>query len=180
MDEYPEMELLGPSLSLFLKRFYLFIFREGKGGRKRRKETSMCGCLSSAPPPHSGDLAHNPGMCPDWESNWWLWFSVQCSLHWATPARAFFVSCMAFVLKSVLSGVSSATLAFVPLCPFSWNIFFHPFIFSLCVSFSLKWVSCRQRISTGLCRWPCKGYVFLSIQSPYVFLLEHLIRLHLK
>ena len=26
----------------------------------------MCGCLSHAP---TGDLAHNPGMCPDWELN---------------------------------------------------------------------------------------------------------------
>ena len=36
--------------------------REGE----REGETSMCGCLSCAP---TGDLAHNPGMCPDWESN---------------------------------------------------------------------------------------------------------------
>ena len=28
----------------------------------------MCGCLSCAP---TTDLACNPGMCPDWESNWW-------------------------------------------------------------------------------------------------------------
>ena len=42
-------------------------FREGKGGRKRGREISVCGCLSHAPP--TGDLAHNPGMCPDWESN---------------------------------------------------------------------------------------------------------------
>ena len=27
----------------------------------------MCGCLSRAP---TGDLAHNPGMCPDLESTW--------------------------------------------------------------------------------------------------------------
>ena len=27
----------------------------------------MCGCLSHGPP--TGDLACNPGMCPDWESN---------------------------------------------------------------------------------------------------------------
>ena len=27
----------------------------------------MCGCLSHAP---TRDLAHNPGMCPDWELNW--------------------------------------------------------------------------------------------------------------
>ena len=26
----------------------------------------MCGCLSHAP---TGDLAHNPAMCPDWELN---------------------------------------------------------------------------------------------------------------
>ena len=26
----------------------------------------MCGCLLRSP---TGDLAHNPGMCPDWESN---------------------------------------------------------------------------------------------------------------
>ena len=26
----------------------------------------MCGCLLRAP---TGDLAHNPGVCPDWELN---------------------------------------------------------------------------------------------------------------
>ena len=26
----------------------------------------MCGCTRAAP---TGDLARNPGMCPDWESN---------------------------------------------------------------------------------------------------------------
>ena len=29
----------------------------------------MCGCLSRVP--YRGhDLAHNPGVCPDWELNW--------------------------------------------------------------------------------------------------------------
>ena len=51
----------------FLKRFYLFIL-ERKGGRKRGREKSMCGCLSHAP--YWGpDLDCNPGMCPDWELN---------------------------------------------------------------------------------------------------------------
>ena len=27
-------------------------------------------CVTSRVPP-LGDLVHNPGMCPDWESNWW-------------------------------------------------------------------------------------------------------------
>ena len=52
----------------YFSRMYLFIFREkGKEGRKRGRETSMCGCLSL---PLTGDLACNPDMCPDWESNW--------------------------------------------------------------------------------------------------------------
>ena len=38
------------SCSFFKKRFYLFIFREGKGERKRGRETSMCGCFSRTPP----------------------------------------------------------------------------------------------------------------------------------
>ena len=58
-------------LSLFKK--ILFILRqrgrerEREGERKGGRETSMCGCLSRTP---TGDLAPNPGMCPDWESNW--------------------------------------------------------------------------------------------------------------
>ena len=37
------------------------MFRKGKGGRKRGRGISMCSCT-----PPTGDLAHNPGMCPDW------------------------------------------------------------------------------------------------------------------
>ena len=48
--------------SFFLDFTYLFLER----GREKRRETSVCGCLSYAP---TGDLACNPGMCPDWESN---------------------------------------------------------------------------------------------------------------
>ena len=44
--------------SLFLDR--------GEGRGKGGRETSMCGCTRTPP---TGDLAHNPGMCPDWESN---------------------------------------------------------------------------------------------------------------
>ena len=51
----------GLSTGLRMKRFFhkklLFIFREGKGGRKRGGETSMCGCLSCAP-------SWGPGLQP--------------------------------------------------------------------------------------------------------------------
>ena len=39
--------------------------------------------------------------------------------------------------------------AFFP-CPFAWKICFQPFSFSLCRSFVLRWVSCRQHMC-GLC-----------------------------
>ena len=51
----------------------------------------------------------------------------------------------AFVLKSILSDMSIATPAFF--CSlFAWNIFLHPFTFSLHVSLVSRWVSCGQRI----------------------------------
>ena len=28
-------------------------------------------CVVACCVPHTGDLARNPGMCPDWESNQW-------------------------------------------------------------------------------------------------------------
>ena len=44
----------------------MYLFLERGEGRERQRETSMCGCFSRAP---YWGLAHNPGMCPDWESN---------------------------------------------------------------------------------------------------------------
>ena len=55
-------------LNSYLKKkdfIYLFIFREGKGGREGEKHQ----CVVASYAPRLGDLAHNPGMCPDWESN---------------------------------------------------------------------------------------------------------------
>ena len=55
-----------PNVCFFL-RFYLFIFREIEEGREKEGEKHQCVVVSHAPP--TGDLAHNPGTCPDWESN---------------------------------------------------------------------------------------------------------------
>ena len=51
----------------FFKRFYLFIFRERGREGERVGEKHQCVVASCVPP--TGDLAHSPGMCPDWESN---------------------------------------------------------------------------------------------------------------
>ena len=52
---------------------YLFIYfwRERKRGRKREKHLLVASHVSP-----TGDPAHNPGMCPDWELNWQI-FSPQ-------------------------------------------------------------------------------------------------------
>ena len=49
-------------------RFYLFIFRERGGEGEREGEKHQFVVASCSPP--TGDLTHNPGMCPDRELNW--------------------------------------------------------------------------------------------------------------
>ena len=72
------MEIQPPSfmviLFYFLLRFYLFIFRR----REREGEKHQCVVDSRTPP--TGDLARDPGMCPDWELNqqpFALWADAQ-------------------------------------------------------------------------------------------------------
>ena len=50
----------------FLKDFIYVILERGEG-REKEGEKHQRVVASRAPP--TGDLAHNPGMCPDWESN---------------------------------------------------------------------------------------------------------------
>ena len=61
--------LKDPTVLFFFLRLYLFIFREmgREGGREGEKQQ----CVVDSHSPHTGDLAHNPRMCPDWESNQW-------------------------------------------------------------------------------------------------------------
>ena len=71
-----------------LKIKFILFFREGKGGRKRGGETSMCGCLSHAPYWGPG---RKPRLAPWLEIGpVTLWFTGWRSIHWATPARAHF------------------------------------------------------------------------------------------
>ena len=56
------------SLPFFFLRFYLFIF--GERGREGEREGGKCQCVVAFHVPPSRDLAHNPGVCHDWELNW--------------------------------------------------------------------------------------------------------------
>ena len=49
--------------------FYIFIFIES--GREREREGEKYQCVVVSHVPAAGDLASNPGMCPDWDLNWW-------------------------------------------------------------------------------------------------------------
>ena len=48
---------------------------------EEREEISIYGCLLHTP---YWDLARNPGMCPDWESNWRL-FGLQAGTQSTEP-----------------------------------------------------------------------------------------------
>ena len=57
----------GICLNSYFQRFYLFIFKEWEREGERVGETYQYMVAFHAPP--TGDLACNPGMCLDWESN---------------------------------------------------------------------------------------------------------------
>ena len=63
-------------------RFYLFMFRER--GEERESEGEKHQCVITPHVPPTADLTHNPGMCPDWESNWCP-FSLQAGTQSTEP-----------------------------------------------------------------------------------------------
>ena len=65
----------------FLKDFiYLFLGRGKEGAREGEKHQ----CVVVSWVPTTEDLAHNPGMCPDWESNQWP-FGLQSGTQSTEP-----------------------------------------------------------------------------------------------
>ena len=63
----------------------LFIFREREKEGEREGEKHQRVVVShTALTPTTGDLAHNPGMCPDWESNLWT-FGSQANTQSTEP-----------------------------------------------------------------------------------------------
>ena len=75
--DYSGSELLG----FFKKYFYLLIFRER--GREEEREGEKCQCVVASRAPPTGDLACNPSMRPDWESNQQP-FGSQAGTQWGS------------------------------------------------------------------------------------------------
>ena len=57
--------------------FQDFVYLNRGEGKEKEGEKHQCVVASHAPP--IGDLAGNPGMCPDWESNLQLFDSQACT-----------------------------------------------------------------------------------------------------
>ena len=87
---------------------YLFIFREGKAGRKRGRETPICerniyqlplACFQL------GTWPANPGMCPDWELNQWH-FGSQVHVQTTGPHQPgpgmHFLTCFKLRISGIL------------------------------------------------------------------------------
>ena len=72
----------------FFKKHFIYLLLQRGGGREKERERNsnvwkIHPLVASHTPP-TGDLAHNPGMCPDWESNQWP-FSLQAGTESTEP-----------------------------------------------------------------------------------------------
>ena len=66
---FPFLKVLVCFLSLFFKRFYLFIYLFLERGRQGESEGEKHQCVVASCVSPTGYVAHNPGMCPDCELN---------------------------------------------------------------------------------------------------------------
>ena len=64
------------------KKYFIYLFLERGREGEREEEKHQCVVASHVPP--TGDLAHNPGTCPDWELNWRP-FDLQASAQSTEP-----------------------------------------------------------------------------------------------
>ena len=73
-------------LSFFKKFIYLFLERGREGERGEKHE-----CVVASWVPPTGDLALNPGTCPDWKSNQWP-FGSQAGTQSTEPHQPALIS----------------------------------------------------------------------------------------
>ena len=59
-----------PEVYFFFKTYFIYLFLERGEGKEKNFDVLEKHPLVASHTPPNGDLAHNPAMCPDWESNW--------------------------------------------------------------------------------------------------------------
>ena len=60
-----------PAIPLIFFKDFIYLFLERVEGKEKERERNINVWLPPTCPPTDLSLAHNPGMCPDWESNLW-------------------------------------------------------------------------------------------------------------
>ena len=92
----------------FFKNFYLSIYLSidlfiRERGREGEREGEKYQCVVACCMPLTGDLAHNPGMCPDWESNQ-RFFGSWASTQSTEPHQPGLQNCLAhYIIFSISS-----------------------------------------------------------------------------
>ena len=82
---------------------------------------------------------------------------------------SFLISCNILYFKVYFVWYEDCYSSFL-LLPISWNVFFHPLIFSLYVSLGLKWVSCRQHIyGSCFCIHSASLCLLVGAFNPFTF-----------
>ena len=56
-------------LAFFFFKDFIYVFLDRGAGREVESEGKKHQCVVASYVPFTGDLAHNPGICPDWELN---------------------------------------------------------------------------------------------------------------
>ena len=97
VDACTTLYFMGILILFFI--FYLFIFRQRGREGEREGEKHQWAVVSHAPP--TGDLACNPGMCPDWELNWRP-FASQASTQPTEPHQLRLFYCYFRIYSSYL------------------------------------------------------------------------------
>ena len=112
------------NILLFLKQF---VCRQRGREGEREGEKHQCVVVSHAPP--TGDLAHNPGMCPDWELNRWP-FGSQAGTQSTKPHQPGLVFLfLFFTLPSTPSPLATIILACDLWICFCFVLFIHLFFY---------------------------------------------------
>ena len=102
--EFQKLGHLGLIFRVFKKRFYLFLDRWEGWEKERERNISMWLPLM-CPLPGTGPTTQACALSGN-QTN--IWFAGQCSIHWATPARALFF----FKLLVIRSGMNYSTATY--------------------------------------------------------------------
>ena len=142
--------------------FYLFTFRQRGGQGEREREKYQCVVASRMSP--TGDLAHNPGMCPDWELNQWPFGSqvVAQSIEWCQPGLFLFLF---FLTLYVPSPTHYFSMQFIFFKRLGYLLKVFPRLWILMIALSLWYFICSLKgffyflsIFYSLCYYSCPNF----------------------